>query len=83
MDESRKIEMATAKMNAHTGSEPRTTQLVTDGDALENTASLSPEKFNPGWLFYTAFISLCIITLAVALDATSLSVALPVNTPPC
>ncbi|KAF7508631.1 hypothetical protein GJ744_009023 [Endocarpon pusillum] len=65
-------------MNAHTGAEPRTSELVTEGDALDNIASLTPEKFDPGWLFYTAFTSLCIITLAVALDATSLSVALPI-----
>ena len=36
-------------------------------------------SFKPGWRFYAAFTSLCIITLAVALDATTLSVALPVN----
>jgi hypothetical protein len=73
--------MATAKINAHKGSESRTTQLMTEGDALIDMASLPPEEFYPGLLFYTAFISLCIITLAVALDATSLSVALPVNYP--
>ena len=33
--------------------------------------------FNPGWRFYLAFVSLCVITLMVALDATSLSVAIP------
>ncbi|MCJ1402248.1 hypothetical protein MMC11_005468 [Xylographa trunciseda] len=41
-----------------------------------------PEKdlleFNPGWRFYLAFVTLSIITLAAALDATSLSVALPI-----
>ncbi len=40
------------------------------------------DTFNPGWRFYAAFTSLCIITLAVALDATSLSVALPVMIAP-
>ena len=49
----------------------------TDGNLA--TAS-PPTSFNPGWRFYAAFISLCIITVAVALDATSLSVALPVRT---
>lgn len=33
--------------------------------------------FNPGWRFYLAFISLLVITLMAALDATSLSVAIP------
>ncbi|KAK1821100.1 hypothetical protein LTR12_004492 [Friedmanniomyces endolithicus] len=44
-------------------------------------ASLPPDKntttFDPGWRFYSAFISLCVITLMAALDATSLSVAIP------
>src|ERR1700755_2421452 len=44
----------------------------------ENGASPGTEDFNPGWRFYLAFISLTIITLMVALDATSLSVALPI-----
>ena len=43
---------------------------------LENA---SPE-FKPGAAFYMAFASLCIITLAAALDATSLSIALPIIT---
>ena len=38
-----------------------------------------PEKFQPGWRFLAAFGSLCIITLMAALDATSISVALPVS----
>lgn len=36
------------------------------------------EKFDPGWRFLLAFASLAVITLMAALDATSLSVALPV-----
>ncbi|KAJ4346292.1 hypothetical protein N0V95_005502 [Ascochyta clinopodiicola] len=36
------------------------------------------ETFQPGWRFLAAFGSLCIITLMAALDATSLSVALPI-----
>lgn len=36
--------------------------------------------FNPGRSFVLAFASICIITLAAALDATSLSIALPVIT---
>ncbi|KAF2200203.1 MFS general substrate transporter [Delitschia confertaspora ATCC 74209] len=34
--------------------------------------------FKPGWRFFAAFASLCIISLMAALDATSISVALPV-----
>lgn len=49
--------------------------------ALDLEPSSPPDNFKPGWRFYTSFISLCIITLAVALDATSLSVALPVIAP--
>ena len=33
--------------------------------------------FSPGWRFYLAFSSLLVITLMAALDATSLSVAIP------
>ncbi|KAK3112558.1 hypothetical protein LTR53_011051 [Teratosphaeriaceae sp. CCFEE 6253] len=33
--------------------------------------------FSPGWRFYLAFVSLCVMTLMAALDATSLSVAIP------
>lgn len=53
----------------------------TEKSAIEVISPPLMEKFKPGWRFYTAFTSLCIITLAVALDATSLSVALPVNLP--
>ncbi|KAL9030493.1 MAG: hypothetical protein Q9196_001395 [Gyalolechia fulgens] len=37
-------------------------------------------EFKPGKTFVLAFASICIITLAAALDATSLSIALPVIT---
>ena len=48
---------------------------------LDPVSSSPSGSFDPGWSFYASFISLCIITLAVALDATSLSVALPVIAP--
>ena len=44
----------------------------------ENVSGTEPE-WKPNVPFYLAFISLCIIILAAALDATSLSVALPVR----
>jgi hypothetical protein len=46
--------------------------------ASEKLQAAEPEKFKPGWRFLAAFGSLCIITLMAALDATSISVALPV-----
>jgi hypothetical protein len=45
----------------------------------ERSTSPAPQKFEPGWRFIAAFLSLCIITLMAALDATSISVALPVS----
>jgi len=44
----------------------------------EKPRAHEPEKFKPGWRFLAAFGSLCIITLMAALDATSISVAIPV-----
>lgn len=40
--------------------------------------SSSSNEFNPGWRLILAFVSLSVVTLMVALDATSLSVALPI-----
>jgi hypothetical protein len=53
--------------------------------AQETTPQTPPLKeatpeFKPGRAFVLAFISICIITLAAALDATSLSIALPIIT---
>jgi hypothetical protein len=36
------------------------------------------EAFNPGWRFFAAFGALGFVNLAAALDATTISVALPV-----
>jgi MFS family permease len=47
--------------------------------ASERVDAAETEKFQPGWRFMAAFGSLCIITLMAALDATSISVALPVG----
>ncbi|EMD86634.1 hypothetical protein COCHEDRAFT_1146356 [Bipolaris maydis C5] len=46
--------------------------------ASEQVDAVEAEKFQPGWRFIAAFGSLCIITLMAALDATSISVALPI-----
>ncbi|KAF2789255.1 MFS general substrate transporter [Melanomma pulvis-pyrius CBS 109.77] len=47
---------------------------------IESTSEQSQESldFNPGWRFTAAFGSLCFISLMAALDATSISVALPI-----
>ncbi|KAL8932570.1 MAG: hypothetical protein Q9216_006780 [Gyalolechia sp. 2 TL-2023] len=51
-------------------------------DQIQDTtpAQQVEEVFKPGKSFILAFASICIITLAAALDATSLSIALPVIT---
>jgi MFS family permease len=46
--------------------------------SITSTPASETESFNPGWKFIVAFLSLTTITLMVALDATSLSVALPI-----
>lgn len=38
-------------------------------------------EFKPSTRLYLAFLTLAVITMAVALDGTSLSVALPVSSP--
>jgi hypothetical protein len=43
--------------------------------AIEEQSSTA---FNPGWSFYLAIISICTVIIVVALDATSLSIALPI-----
>jgi hypothetical protein len=53
-------------------------QTLSDS-ASEELQVRESDKFKPGWRFLAAFGSLCIITLMAALDATSLSVALPVR----
>ena len=65
---------------------PRTESETSDKDGILTPPSLrSDEKeqaiipeFRPELGFYLIFISLMVITLAAALDATSLSVALPI-----
>jgi hypothetical protein len=37
-------------------------------------------QFSPDWKFYMAFLGISMLTLAAAIDATSLSIALPVMT---
>lgn len=60
---------------------PELKSLSEPQDGLETPpVETAGREFNPGTAFYLAFVSLCIITLAAALDATSLSIALPIIT---
>jgi len=61
--------------------------LAMDSTLVDNTAQLpvedadededEPPKFKPGWRFYLSFVAIASLTLAAAIDATALSVALP------
>ena len=46
---------------------------------MEKSNSEEVEKFKPGWRLLAAFTSIAIVNLATALDATIISVALPVS----
>ena len=63
-----------------------TKQEVVDPNTVEksvepsaNSNSEEVEKFKPGWRLLAAFTSIAIVNLACALDATIISVALPVS----
>ena len=72
----------------HLSTLEKASSLLENSGASEsnNAASSDPTleevqpPFKPGRGFLFAFISICIITLAAALDATSLSIALPMIT---
>jgi hypothetical protein len=46
---------------------------------IAESRSEEVEKFKPGWRLLAAFASIAIVNLATALDATIISVALPVR----
>jgi MFS family permease len=58
--------------------EHKSVNLLTEAPEQQETIAPSRPEFKPGWRFILAFLSLTAITLMVALDATSLSVALPI-----
>ena len=58
--------------------EDQTDQSARSSGEHSHESQGSGVSFNPGWRLYMAFISLCVITLMAALDATSISVALPI-----
>ena len=75
-------EMSASKDSGVPSNEPRTelpSTLSDDETSQTSAPSTDSEAFNPGWRFKAAFLSLCVIVLMSALDATSLSVALPVR----
>lgn len=47
-------------------------------DSISESSVDAAGEFHADWRFYMVFITLSIVTLAAALDATSLSVALPI-----
>ena len=62
---------------------PTSTAAPVEDGLRSPVPSMTPSEkalpvFHPGWRFYLAFVTLSIITLAAALDATTLSVALPI-----
>lgn len=81
-------------MDSHNSSAVMLQDLITPTDTIqhqeaEDETPLSqpsqpetPEKFRPGWKLLCAFTSIAIVNAACALDATIISVALPVRPPP-
>lgn len=72
-----------SQQELHDGVELREVYSVTAARPSEEAPtmmanSLPPPDFKPGRRLYGAIISLCTVILVVALDATSLSVALPI-----
>lgn len=54
------------------------TSLPSESEPIAGAAITARAPFKPGWRFYATFGALSVITLAVALDANTISVALPV-----
>lgn len=52
------------------------TASASPADSIKDAASF--ENFKPSLRVWLAFLTLCVLTLMVALDGTSISVALPV-----
>ena len=60
-------------------SELQQTPSTTLADLERKITGVAAEDFKPSKRLYVAFLTLAVITLMVALDGTSLSVALPVR----
>lgn len=80
------VDLAEKDLSGHTSPTPSLTpaEAVRDVVPTGGPAGTEPPDtattFNPTWRFYLTFVTLSIITLTAALDATSLSVALPIIT---
>jgi hypothetical protein len=53
---------------------------MTGTEISQQSKSEDVEVFKPGWRFFAAFGTIGVVNLAAALDATTISVALPVCT---
>lgn len=82
VDESRIEEAATKETPQSTSTSSPPNETLSDAEQPESMASpeATEPPFKPGRSFVLAFASICVITLAAALDATSLSIALPIIT---
>ena len=58
--------------------DPGTTEKLVEPPSTNSNPD-DVEKFKPGWRLLAAFTSIAIVNLACALDATIISVALPVS----
>lgn len=73
-------------LEAHLGVEEKLEAMIDTPNASRPVSEISAKgserslnaDFNPDWRFVIAFSSLSVITLMAALDATSISVALPI-----
>ncbi|KAH6669339.1 major facilitator superfamily domain-containing protein [Halenospora varia] len=78
--------MSTSRETSLSIKENKSTTSIENGSTKEQPSADIPPleeakaEFKPGRGFMLAFVSICIITLAAALDATSLSIALPIIT---
>jgi Major Facilitator Superfamily len=79
-----KIEMDSQENQVIPSIDKKTNQNPHQTQSTHDQSNVGPQDatpvFKPGKAFLMAFMSVCITTLAAALDATSLSVALPTIT---
>lgn len=57
---------------------PKESQVEQDSEVVGQR--IEPEPWKPDKRLYAAIVTLCVITLMVALDTTDLSITLPVST---
>jgi hypothetical protein len=77
-----RVEKAVSEERYQSTSSSPPNEILSD---VEQPQSIAPPEevkpaFKPGRSFILAFTSICMITLAAALDATSLSIAVPIIT---